>query len=71
MNNDLESSVYDRPNFLGFRGTIDTSPLPAFGDSRAPGDRIKSELMEKDRIIEAKNKEITSLTLQIEEIISN
>jgi hypothetical protein len=34
-------------------------------------DRLKNEIMEKDRMLEQKNKEIVSLTLQIEDIIGN
>ena len=34
-------------------------------------ERLKNEIIEKDRMLEQKNKEIVSLTLQIEDIISN
>lgn len=33
--------------------------------------RLKQDLNDRERVIESKNKEIISLTLQIEEIISN
>lgn len=71
---DLDDLSADKSSHLLQRGVSDNNLNNSAMINRYPNtaiEKLKNEVIEKDRILEQKNKEIVALSLQIEDIISN